>query len=686
MQAANATTAFDAIAPTTTQGDLIYHNGTDNVRLAKGTAGQVLTMNAGATAPEWAAGGGGGGGGARVFEVVVAASDSVSTTGADYVCDGTDDDVQIQAAIDAVSAAGGGTVYLREGHYYYTSNPILPKNYVSVVGESRNGTILAPSWTATRSAFGDGTNSGAFTSGTPLTDFELRNLTIDCTNASASSYTPACKGVFIQYLQNCTFDNLNILESYASALGIDYLVNTKITNIYILNHGRGMNPAGSSVGGNGIGIGTGGYAVETCYVANVQVLVNNGRGNNGIMFESQNTSTNSQHMVVDGFQITGSYTGLRVSGVESVSFSDGRVISPQQDGIIITDGINGNGKASNKLRFSDIVVTGAARNALRFAFGGSDMEFNGCTFSGSTSTNILFNTSMTDIRFNGGQSNGSAVHGVSMALESTAVRFNGFNVFGNTSDGYNIGACIDLSIIGGSSWDNGGDGIDLDGIQGPVNISGVSLYLNDSQGVLATNVNRTTINNCQIYLNADSGITFNNTSASARNLVSGNVITNNGTNTGLTYRSAIVLLGSGALTYSTFQNNITSDSQGTQTQRFGLVPQSSNRSFCVFQNNDFRGNLTGAVSTGTAGTNEIRKNNLGLNPEGGAAITVTASPFTYTAGTSPEMVYIYGGTVSDVSKSSATIATASGISVHLEPNQAITVTYTVAPTMRKDRL
>jgi len=49
-----ATAAFDALAPTTTQGDIIYHNGTDNVRLAKGTASQVLTMNAGATAPEWA--------------------------------------------------------------------------------------------------------------------------------------------------------------------------------------------------------------------------------------------------------------------------------------------------------------------------------------------------------------------------------------------------------------------------------------------------------------------------------------------------------------------------------------------------------------------------------------------------------------------------------------------------------
>jgi len=36
-------------------GDVMYYDGSDWVRLAKGTAGQVLTMNGGATAPSWAA-------------------------------------------------------------------------------------------------------------------------------------------------------------------------------------------------------------------------------------------------------------------------------------------------------------------------------------------------------------------------------------------------------------------------------------------------------------------------------------------------------------------------------------------------------------------------------------------------------------------------------------------------------
>lgn len=50
------TAAFDALAPTTNQGDLIFHNGTNNVRLAPGTAGQLLKMSSDATAITWGAG------------------------------------------------------------------------------------------------------------------------------------------------------------------------------------------------------------------------------------------------------------------------------------------------------------------------------------------------------------------------------------------------------------------------------------------------------------------------------------------------------------------------------------------------------------------------------------------------------------------------------------------------------
>lgn len=52
--AANAVTGAKIAMGSDAAGDTLYYNGTDYVRLAKGTAYQQLEMNAGATAPNWA--------------------------------------------------------------------------------------------------------------------------------------------------------------------------------------------------------------------------------------------------------------------------------------------------------------------------------------------------------------------------------------------------------------------------------------------------------------------------------------------------------------------------------------------------------------------------------------------------------------------------------------------------------
>jgi len=53
--AANAVNGTHIELGSDAAGDVMYYDGTNYVRLAKGTAGHVLTMNTGATAPEWAA-------------------------------------------------------------------------------------------------------------------------------------------------------------------------------------------------------------------------------------------------------------------------------------------------------------------------------------------------------------------------------------------------------------------------------------------------------------------------------------------------------------------------------------------------------------------------------------------------------------------------------------------------------
>lgn len=80
------TAAFDALAPTTTKGDLIVHNGTDNIRVAVGgTDGHVLTIDAAeASGVKWAASSGGGGSFA-IYAVTTSNSVITSTTLADFL-------------------------------------------------------------------------------------------------------------------------------------------------------------------------------------------------------------------------------------------------------------------------------------------------------------------------------------------------------------------------------------------------------------------------------------------------------------------------------------------------------------------------------------------------------------------------------------------------------------------------
>jgi hypothetical protein len=71
--------------PMTTAGDIIYRDGSAPVRLGIGTAGQVLTVNSGATAPEWAAASAGG----KVLQVVNAITTTATTIATTAMTDTT---------------------------------------------------------------------------------------------------------------------------------------------------------------------------------------------------------------------------------------------------------------------------------------------------------------------------------------------------------------------------------------------------------------------------------------------------------------------------------------------------------------------------------------------------------------------------------------------------------------------
>ena len=103
----------------------------------------------------------------------------------------------------------------------------------------------------------------------------------------------------------------------------------------------------------------------------------------------------------------------------------------------------------------------------------------------------------------------------------------------------------------------------------------------------------------------------------------------------------------------------------------------------IIKDNNLTGNVnaTGLSDAGTGAA--IVKDNIAYNPVGVSAITVTASPFTYTAGHAPESIYITGGTVSVVAIGGTTIYTATEKTVELGPNESVVLTYSVLPAMNK---
>jgi len=211
-------------------------------------------------------------------------------------------------------------------------------------------------------------------------------------------------------------------------------------------------------------------------------------------------------------------------------------------------------------------------------------------------------------------------------------------------------------------------------------LNGIYLF----NGVKETKViGNTSNNNGSRGIDVYSETTANLTTTTHRNsniVIIGNTCKNNAVDEGIKVWDNGTA-GLGALDVY-IEGNRCFDDQGTPTQGYGIVIQNQ-ADYVMIVNNNVRGNATGSIVSGGSGTNIEIRNNIGYNPVGISTITVGASPFTYTAGASPETIYIYGGTVSDVSIGGSTIATASPTQVELPPNQSVTVTYSAAPTMKK---
>ena len=139
----------------------------------------------------------------------------------------------------------------------------------------------------------------------------------------------------------------------------------------------------------------------------------------------------------------------------------------------------------------------------------------------------------------------------------------------------------------------------------------------------------------------------------------------------------------GGVDYCLLEGNKCFDTQDPKTQKYGIDIYNANCDGNIILGNDVRGNLTAGIHD--VGTGTVIRNNLGYNPVGISSISVGESPFTHTAGASPETVYVSGGTVTSITKDSNDFGLTAG-AFELEPYESIVVTYANEdePTMFRD--
>jgi hypothetical protein len=199
--------------------------------------------------------------------------------------------------------------------------------------------------------------------------------------------------------------------------------------------------------------------------------------------------------------------------------------------------------------------------------------------------------------------------------------------------------------------------------------AGAGLNLSGSTG----SIDGVALLNCSGVLNNQQGINISGANVKNVEITAGNYAGNSSAGIGIDALSTNGLLINGA-----HCGPWGSISGGTT---FGIVIRSGTASNFTIANCDLRGNTSGSISDASTGTGRLKVNNKGYNPQPTVAISVTGSPFTYTAGDAPETVTISGGTVSAVTQNSLTMFTSTNCTVNLPSGTSVVVSYGSTPTM-----
>lgn len=416
---------------------------------------------------------------------VVAASNASSRNqiAADYLCDGTADEVQINAAIADV-AAFGGKVLLTEGTFTLAAPILLNDHGLILEGvgwgdpvgwtEDGYGTTLYPAGGFTGGAL-IVVATGTFASSTPCSACQIRNLMCD---GAAGTTTPVGSGIdgiqfsgFTGLLQNVrtvfmsgdgvhvsgkttastwsTYETRidGLLTSHNTGRGLfldSYAEDMQIFGVVsYLNKGTGIEATGSSnqffgvhTYDNGDGGGTDGTANFNLKIGSSNVRskfvgckFEHAEGQYGVRNEGWET-------VFSGCSFHNSGDAWGSPTTSAVTFQDTGDTVTQTDHRLL------NGDA---VQFSSITsTTGISINTTYYVVSRASNTFQVSASVGGSALPLTTNGSGTLVRGHGGNARGHLYNSGSMTVTGSK--------FGIKDSDFSIGSAIELSSGGGSCF------------------------------------------------------------------------------------------------------------------------------------------------------------------------------------------------------------------------------------------
>ena len=340
---------------------------------------------------------------------IVSASNSSNNNKADYVGNGTADDVAINAAITALPATGG-IIYLIDGTYNITAPIVIGESNVTLTGAGWN-TILKKMWNETTA-----NNSGVITMGNSSTSYSgitVENLQV---NGNKATYS----GV----------DNNGILMTY--------LTYSTISNVWVNNAG------GIGIAGNGSYIGSKNNILYSTVSSNGSDGINMGGDSNESIIGNKVASNGGSGIY------SGTYGGAIVSNNTVTSNTNSGILFNLSYNMIIGNyvasnggGIDGTTNTSDDF-ISDNVVVSNTSNGINFNYSGNN-EITGNIVDSNTHHGISASYDTDDIISNNKiKNNGSGYNGIDISNDVSQQITN--NYITNTA-----GAGHAIQIYGGST-------------------------------------------------------------------------------------------------------------------------------------------------------------------------------------------------------------------------------------------